>query len=433
MAMKAPTWTATLQTGQPLGVILCPSTGTIKHIFEDGAFDRLNWAALRPTDLSPVTEGRKAAATEVEVGDRIVEVAGKSGNAQDLLSAFLSRGMLGEEDELAEDVSITLLRPLLVQPVVVQMQPGEELGLDVDIANTNVIQTIDSGLVADLNKVYHSSIEVGDKILEVEGMPGNAVEQIRAWVQEHKETPHRDLHLTVARRPELVEGPGVLAAWRFSVMVRVQPGQSLGAIISTDVAAISDIEDGGAISSLNKAHPRALQVGDRILTVDGLPCPRVSSAAELEAWFQTHKPPLLDESSPRDLNLTVLRPGAPADAVATVLPPYEYRLVDVGARLESKPTAEAEDSAGSTASTADIVRQLTPEATHSAKPPTLSTPVPLGTLPESKVVAAPERRWYQIFSGTCCTPSDTDIGEQHLKLAGAGGEQQVSMVNAQAA
>ena len=47
------------------------------------------------------------------------------------------------------------------------MQPGEQLGLDVEISPTNIIQFIDAGLVADLNKVYPGSVEVGDRILEV--------------------------------------------------------------------------------------------------------------------------------------------------------------------------------------------------------------------------------------------------------------------------
>ena len=59
-----------------------------------------------------------------------------------------------EDGKLTGHLSLTLLRPLLVQPMVVQVQPGEELGLDVDVARTNGIQNIDNGLIADLNKVY---------------------------------------------------------------------------------------------------------------------------------------------------------------------------------------------------------------------------------------------------------------------------------------
>ena len=75
-------------------------------------------------------------------------------------------------------------RQVQVRLVTVRMQPGELLGIDLALPKTNTIKHIDAGIVADLNKVRPGSIEVGDQILEVDGMPGYAIDQIRGWVSQ---------------------------------------------------------------------------------------------------------------------------------------------------------------------------------------------------------------------------------------------------------
>jgi hypothetical protein len=420
MAMMAKTWTLTIRSnGDALGVGLDAETGTITHI-TDGAFSQVD-RQVREMVFSTQEEAEFG---YIELGDRITEVDGEvvsGGNAQDLLSARLS-----PDGKLFGELCVTLLRPRLVQPLVVQMQPGEQLGLDVEITATNIIQSIDAGLVADLNKVYPGSIAVGDRILEVDGVAGNAVQQIRAWAKDHLDAPG-DLHFKVARSachasPNF-EGMHT-GAWNFSLMVRVAPGESLGVGINIEDNTITDIDDSGAIANLNNAHPRAVQVGDTILSVDGIPCPKMNSSAELESWFKGRT--LYSKDIPRDMRLTVLRPVQLA-ADVTVLPPYEYALVgDFGSRVEAKaeskstaaPSKEGSDdgqSAGTTSTTDLPAGAAGTKLPHPAQ--TLTKPISLNKFVDSTVVAAPEpRRWYQIFNGQCCAPSNSDVGEQRIDV-----------------
>lgn len=358
----------------------------------------------------------------VELGDRIIEVNGTAGPAHELLTPLLQ-----ENGTFLGELRITLLRPILVQPVVVQMQPGNELGLDVDLSSTNVIQFIDKGLISDLNEVYPGSIEVGDRIVEVDGKRGNAVEQIRAWVEERKGTPG-NMQLKVTRRPRAEPN----AAWNFSVMIRVRPGESLGSELSIDDWSVQEIEATGAIASLNKVYPGAIQNGDRIISVDGIPCPKVKSSAELASWFQGRK--LYSKDIPRDLRLTLQRPVETAPDVS-VLPPFEYCLTPddkvVDTRLDSKAstaaqTPEHSEDSHSAGSTTDL--QKFPDTTGTKVPSSvtaLTNPVTLDKFVDSKVVdAPPQPRWYQIFNGPCCTPSNTDLGEQQVAVVARSASKQ---------
>jgi C-terminal processing protease CtpA/Prc len=317
-------------------VSLCAFTGAITRITK-GVFDNLN----------------RDKPGSIELGDRIVEVEGKTGPANELLSAWVVDG------KLTADIRVKLVRPLLIQPVVVKMQPGQPLGMDIALDGTNIIQGIHDGLVADLNKAYPNTIEVGDRILEVDGkQTNNAVEQIRAWVKHSKGKPG-DLSLMVARRAfsfkemllrgdfkAMSEPNSALrkpnSAWRFSVMVRLRPGQSLGLDLCIDNNAVSDIATPGAIASLNKAYPQSLRVGDRILAVDGIPCPCMNTTAELEAWF---KRKLSGKGKVRDIRLTVLRPVEWAAGVA-VLPRCGATPTEAGEEDEADM-----DSSGTTSTT----------------------------------------------------------------------------------
>jgi hypothetical protein len=359
MATTALSWTVTLQTtegrrpslkevlpGGPrrkdverrnLGVSLCPVTGAITRMWK-GVFDNLN----------------REKPGSIELGDRIVEVEGKTGQAHDLLSAWLVDG------KLKANIRVKLVRSLLLQPVVVQMQPGRPLGIDIALDGSNIITDLCAdGLVAELNKVHPNTIEAGDKIVAVDGKKtDNAVEQIRAWVKSNQGKAG-DLPLTVARRAfsfkqmllngdfkEMSEPNSALrkpnSAWRFSVPVRLKPGQSLGLNLCLDNNAIADIDEEGAAADMNKGYPGSLRVGDRVLAVDCAPCPCKDSVAELECWF---KRTLGDKDKERSVRLTVLRPvewGAGMGGVA-VLPPCDGTLAEV----EKEDKAEVESS-GST-------------------------------------------------------------------------------------
>jgi C-terminal processing protease CtpA/Prc len=383
-AMTAPAWTVTLRATEGrlsglglaaraarrlerrnLGVNLCPVTGAITRITK-GVFDNLN----------------SAKPGSVELGDRIVEVEGKTGEANELLSPWVVDG------KLTANIRVKLVRPLLIQPVVVQVQPGQPLGMDIATDGTNIIQCIDDGLVADLNKVCPNTIEVGDRILEVDGKQSdNAVEQIRAWVKQNKGKPG-DLPLTVARRAfgfkqmllrgdfkEMSEPNSALrkpsSAWRFSVMVRLRPGQSLGLDICIDNNAIANIASPGGVASLNKANPQSLRVGDRVLSVDGIPCPCMDTVEELESWF---KRKLSSKGKVNYVRLTVLRPVEWAAGVA-VLPPVNGTAP---AEFGDEDEAEVESSGSTSTAVSRSVSELEPQVADQTQLPEA------GTLPSVK-------------------------------------------------
>jgi membrane-associated protease RseP (regulator of RpoE activity) len=353
--MTAPTWTVTLRAtegrmrgtrarfAEPgnLGLTLCPTTGAITRIAE-GVVARLN----------------REEQGSIELGDRIIEVEGKSGRAEDLLQPWLKDG------KLLAKIRIKLLRPLLVQPVVLQMLPGVSLGIDLGLASTNIIQGIDAGRVADFNKVYPGAVEVGDRILEVDGKKGNAVELIRAFAKGNKGAP-RDLSLTICRRArtfkkiflqhdfkEVRDPPS--SAWQLSVAARMpRPGESLGIVINIDNNCIAEIEAVGAIADLNRAHPGAVQVGDRVLTVDGVSCPYVDTTAKLQSWFHDRM-----NDQKKDLRLTLLRPVERA-ADVSVLPPCEHRIVELdSSRLASVKTVSSEDEQSACTSSTTVSRTV---------------------------------------------------------------------------
>merc|ERR1719311_140619 len=219
------------------------------------------------------------------------------------------------------------------------MQPGRPLGIDIALDGSNIITGIgEDGLVAELNKAHPNTIEAGDKIVKVDGkQTDNAVEQIRAWVKRNQGKPG-DMPLTVSRRAftfkqmllrgdfkEMSEPNSALrkpsSAWRYSVQVRLRPGQSLGLNLCIDNNAISEIDDPGAAADLNKEYPGSIRVGDRVLAVDGTLCPCKNSAAELESWFKrilSHE----SKGKEKSVRLTVLRPVEWGAGVA-VLPPCD--------------------------------------------------------------------------------------------------------------
>jgi hypothetical protein len=311
-------------------------------------------------------DGAGAASGMLGKHDRIIEVDGKTGNAVEQIRAWAA-----EHKETVGSLRLKVARrPVTIHSVTVRLQPGEFLGLDVDLASTNTIQHIDAGRVAELNAASPGLVEVDDRILEVDGKPGYAVDQIRAWVQDHRDT-EGDLTFKVARPypPHAEDGSIPDSAWSFSVMVRVHPGESLGVGIGVD-NVITEIEAKGAVPSVNAAHPGSLQVGDRIVAVDGIARPLVDSTAKLEAWFLGRQ--LYSKDIPRDLRFTVLRPVQPKVA-ATVLPPVEHGLVPSEwtavpsepapelAKPDSKEEPVEDGQSAGTVSTTDL-RQV-PEAT----------------------------------------------------------------------
>jgi hypothetical protein len=375
-----------MQPGETLGLdVEIEGTNVIRGIASDGVVAALN----------------EACPGAVELGDRILEVDGKTGNAVDAIRAWAK-----DHQQAAGSLRLKIARgPVQMWQVNVRLQPGEILGADVDIASTNTIRHIDEGILADMNEAQPGSVQVGDQIIEVDGKPGNAVEQIRAWVADRKGTAG-NLGFKVLRQ---VEASATDVFSRFSVVVRMRPGESLGMGMGIDTNEITEIEGAGAGADLNKAFPGSLRVGDRILAVDGLPCPLLDSTAKLESWFQERK------QVPRDLRITVLRPVQPG-ASTSELPPCEYPSPSVSKPTPTSPSKgeplEDVQSTG-TGSTTDMSKR-----DSKGVPDAKGQKLDLGQTGVVKPVVLPEVIEAENVggSGWCCAPACCNTSDQSQQI-----------------
>jgi hypothetical protein len=139
--------------------------------------------------------------------------------------------------------------------VRVIVQPGQLLGLTL-CQVTNNVNEIAPGLISELNKAYPGSIEVGDRIAEVNGEDGAAFLLIRAWVLG-------------------LNGPGtltltVLRPIEFDVAIDVSTGMELGLDVM-DVGFVRQVEGDGMVASYNSMQASQglpyLREGDRIVQV----------------------------------------------------------------------------------------------------------------------------------------------------------------------
>lgn len=421
MALAAPKRKVTLRSdgSGPFGLHLDKATNTVTRIVKGGLVDRTN------------SFGRDT----IEVGDRIMDVNEKTGNAQDMLVAWKERQQNGAAwagGSPSAPLRLTVLRPFILQPLTIQVPPGKDLGLNV-AEGTGVVEEIKGGVVASLNSEFPGTVEVGDRIIAVESSAdpmdqinrhftgaegrGDALEEVRAWFAWKGKDRPGALRLTLAKVPKSTDGASpdsFEAAWTFSVALRAQQGASLGLELGVGTNAVHAVH-AGLVADLNAKQAGAVQVGDRLLEVDGAACPKVSSAAELEALFETRT------RSGKDIRLRVLRPvkGAAAEQV-TVLPTVEYgvsadnqRAAPPAAALPAAEPpatlskAEQDLQSASTASTPDAGNVLAPDASGKALPyvKQLSKEVPVTPVAPVLPSAAPNQRrgWFGMFCETeCC-------------------------------
>jgi hypothetical protein len=143
--------------------------------------------------------------------------------------------------------------------VAVTVQPGgnRTLGLSLCRTSNNVI-AIFPGLIEDLNKVRPGSVEVGDRITEVNGEKGPAFLAIRAWAAHLTDVPEI-LRLTILRPVE------------FEVPIDITKGKELGLEISTG-GFVREIRCDGMVASYNArqgASGATICVRDRVVEVSG--------------------------------------------------------------------------------------------------------------------------------------------------------------------
>jgi hypothetical protein len=143
--------------------------------------------------------------------------------------------------------------------VTVTVHPGQLLGLTL-CQVSNHVQGIVPGLIDDLNHRCPGTIEVGDRIMKVNGEEGKAFLLIRAFAGSLTDGPKR-LDLTMLRPVEFDVAIDVSAA-----------GKELGLEI-VDVGFVQRIAHGGMIEAHNIAQEAkglpCLREGDRVIEVSG--------------------------------------------------------------------------------------------------------------------------------------------------------------------
>jgi hypothetical protein len=142
--------------------------------------------------------------------------------------------------------------------VTVIVTPGQLLGLTLCQVSNNV-NDIGSGLIEDLNKVSPGSVEVGDRIMEVNGEEGPAFLLIRKFVGSLSGGPGT-LRLTILRPVE------------FDVAINISDGKELGLNLM-DVGFVQAVSGEGMVAAHN-AKQRSLgapclREGDRVVQVSG--------------------------------------------------------------------------------------------------------------------------------------------------------------------
>jgi hypothetical protein len=145
-----------------------------------------------------------------------------------------------------------------VSTVTVTVHPGKLLGLTL-CQVSNSVNGIVPGLIDELNRRFPGSIEVGDRIMKVNGEEGKAFLLIRAFAMSLTDGPKR-LHLTVLRPVE------------FDVAIDVATQGQLGLEIM-DAGFVQRVAQGGMIDAHNLAQERlglpCLREGDRVTEVSG--------------------------------------------------------------------------------------------------------------------------------------------------------------------
>jgi hypothetical protein len=139
--------------------------------------------------------------------------------------------------------------------VTVIVQPGQLLGLII-CQRSNNVNTILPGLVDDLNRAKPGSIEVGDRVLEVNGEEGPAFSLISAWAAGLTDRPGT-LRLTILRPVE------------FEVAIDISAGRDLGLAIM-ELGFMTEIACEGLVAAFNaeRGKQTSLRIGDRIVQIN---------------------------------------------------------------------------------------------------------------------------------------------------------------------
>jgi hypothetical protein len=142
--------------------------------------------------------------------------------------------------------------------VTVELRPGQLLGLTLCQVSNNVNEIV-PGLIDELNKVSPGSVEVGDRIMEVNGEEGPAFLLIRKFAGSLT-NGSGTLRLTILRPVE------------FDIAINISEGKELGLSLM-DVGFVQEVSQNGMVASHN-AEQRSIGApclleGDRVIEVSG--------------------------------------------------------------------------------------------------------------------------------------------------------------------
>jgi hypothetical protein len=144
--------------------------------------------------------------------------------------------------------------------ITVSVDPGSLLGVIICEVTNTVNAITEGGAIAVLNRARPGSLEVGDRIVEVDGQRGRSFELIRAWVAGLRDGSG-ELSLTVVRPVE------------FDVHIDVSQGKELGMCVLEEYGFVSEIRRNGLIDTHNALQgphgSETLRTGDRIVQVSG--------------------------------------------------------------------------------------------------------------------------------------------------------------------
>jgi hypothetical protein len=142
--------------------------------------------------------------------------------------------------------------------VTVELRPGQLLGLTLCQVSNNVNEIV-PGLIDELNKVSPGSVEVGDRIMEVNGEEGPAFLLIRKFAGSLT-NGSGTLRLTMLRPVE------------FDIAINIAEGKELGLSLM-DVGFVEMVSQDGSVASHNAKQTAigapCLLEGDRVIQVSG--------------------------------------------------------------------------------------------------------------------------------------------------------------------
>jgi regulator of sigma E protease len=209
--------------------------------------------------VGAVVPGKGAWQADLQVGDRIVQIAGEPVRTFSDLKSAVSLG------DVSEALPMVVRRPGVEEPlrVTVMARPGAiapEVGIGLP-QSTSLVREVPVFPGSPASQA-RPAFQGGDQVVRIDDQPIASHADVYAQLARH---PGRPLKITVKRRAEQPQGPSEspVPAKEVTIDVAPAPMRRLGLVMQMGAIA--------AIQEHSPAAETALRVGDRILRVDGQP------------------------------------------------------------------------------------------------------------------------------------------------------------------